>query len=64
MVIPLSKVSDKALNIDDDVMVRYYPSKPHLSIIADDIYSFKKAKSLFILTIIIVSILITLYFLN
>lgn len=62
MMIPLSQTSGKTFNVDDEVMVRYYPSKPYLSIIADDIYSFKTAKTTLIITFAAVLILIALYF--
>jgi len=54
MSVPSSALSDNPFNVDDEVMVRYSPSKPYHSMIADDIVPFKKAKASLILTAVFV----------
>ena len=54
MSVPLATLSTNQFNVDNEVMVRYFPSRPYHSMIADDIYSFKKAKVALILATVFV----------
>lgn len=63
MLVPSSALSDNPFNVGDEVMVRYSPSKPYHSIIADDIVPFKKAKAALILAAVFVFFIAFMYFL-
>ena len=63
MSVPSSALSDNPFNVDDEVMVRYSPSKPYHSMIADDIVPFKKAKAALILAAVFVFFIAFMYFL-
>lgn len=63
MLVPSPALSDNPFNVGDEVMVRYSPSKPYHSMIADDIVPFKKAKAALILAAVFVFFIAFMYFL-